>query len=188
MKTMRKKILISILFIIHALLITQCKEDIPAIKYKEQGFFKGTITGTTSNGAQPFTKKFNYTRYVPALELGQAYSYYAVNDDGEVQIFVFREDPNTGGFIEFEFYLDDLDYTTPLYEYFSLTYIEDTNELLKFSMYNETDNDFTLTNFSFDITTGKLKGEFSLTGSENSTENEASVTGSFDIVLKRLVE
>ena len=170
------------------ILFANCEDDIPAVEYKQQGFIRGTIEGTASDDDTDIDETFRYTRYAPGLTLStQAFSYYELDDDGSIEAAIFRQDLSTGSYVYFEFELEDADDTTPDDMYFEIVYIKEANEILYFEMDNDDDNDFEISDFSFDITTGRLKAGFSLEGEENSTDNNATVEGDMDVVIKQVL-
>ena len=165
---------------ISSLLLTQCKDEIPALEYKQQGFIKGTITGTWQDGKSPINENFNNTQYAPAL-YGD-YSYYRAYPSGEVIIYFERTNVATGDDSYFEIYMEDIASAEPDYVDFSIWHIKSADSGLFFRL-NAENEEVTLTNFSFDITTGRLKSEFVVEALDNNG-SEATVVGSVDVILK----
>jgi hypothetical protein len=162
-------------------------DDIPAIEYKEQGSIKGQITGTASDDATAINESFSYSKYNPGYFDGPYASNYVVNDNGTIDIQIVRQDVQGGGGVYINLLLDGPGDTSPAYEV-ELTYIKESDKILYFSTESDSDNESDLTNFSFDAASGRVKGDFSIEGSDNSTNNDATVTGSFDVVVKQVIQ
>ena len=174
-----------LLMLVSALSITGCKEEIPAIKYRQQGFIKGTINGTAYDDKTPFTRSFTYTQYSPLLNFWN--STFRLKTDGSVYLQASRIDFVTAGNVQFSMQLKDVGAKAPLDQTFALAYYEEGNEIFFFDM-QEFKNSISFTDFSFDADTGRLKFNYTLKGETNSTNNTAVVTGSVDIVLKKEVQ
>jgi hypothetical protein len=104
---------------------------------------------------------------------------------------IIRQDVQLGGGVQIRLYLDNASDTSPDYE-IGLTYVKETDKILYFytagDSYAESDNESAITNFSFDSASGRVKGDFTISGNDNSTDNNAMVTGSFDIVVKQSIQ
>lgn len=173
------------------LVFTSCKDDddIPALEYSEQGFIKGTIKGTTSDGKTTIDETFNYTRYSTAAAFGEILSGYSVDGDGSIEIQVVRQDLSTGAYVALNFSLDNAADVTPAYD-IQVFFIRETENILVFTVStddNDDDNEHSVTNFSFDKASGIMKGDFMISGDGNSTERPATVTGSFDVQTKQVI-
>lgn len=167
-------------------------DDIPALEYEEQGVIKGTITGTASDDATAINEQFSYSKYFLAGEEEGPYSsIYVTYDNDAVQMQIIRKNVQTGGEARLDLYLDDSSDTSPEYE-IELSYIKETDKILYFSTYADSDedsnNESSITNFSFDSASGRVKGDFTISGNVNSTNNNATVTGSFDVVVKQAIQ
>ena len=166
-------------------------DDIPAIEYEEQGVIKGTITGTASDDATAINEQFSYSRYNPSYYTGLYSSSYDLDDDGSIEMQIIRQDVKTGGGVQMNIYLDNASDTSPEYE-INVVYIEESDKILYFSTegdsYSDSDNESSITNFSFDSASGRVKGDFSISGNDNSTDNNSTVTGSFDVVVKQTIQ
>ncbi|HEY9005267.1 hypothetical protein [Ohtaekwangia sp.] len=162
-------------------------DDVPAIEYVEQGFVKGTIKGTASDDKTAIDEQFSYNRYLPSSYYGPYSSLYSVNSDESINIQIIRQDMQTGGIMSFQLTLANAQDTSPSYS-ISLTYIKETDKILYFSMSTGSTNVAQISNFSFNASTGQVKGDYSLSGDKNSTDNTATVTGSFDVVVKKVIQ
>lgn len=169
-----------------------CKEDDPqpAYEYQTQGFIKGTLTGKSRDNAYTFNEDFNYTQY--NLSLGSALytglSTYKINDNGTYTLQLSRANfaSNSVGSMSFE--LDTPTDTTPSFLNIGFIYYRELNDkVVSFSMVSDAANTSTLTDFKFDLTTGRCTGKFTLTGIQNSTGKNATITGDIDLVAKRFI-
>ncbi|HEY9044716.1 MAG TPA: hypothetical protein VIN08_02425 [Ohtaekwangia sp.] len=167
---------------------TGCSDDdIPAIEYIQQGSVQGSITGTASDDKTAIDEQFTYNRYAPSAYYGPYSSLYSVHDDESIDIQIVRQDMQTGGLVTLQLSLDNEQDTSPDYN-ISITYIKETDKILYFSMSTGSSNVSQLTNFTFNTTTGQVKGDYSISGISNSTNNTATVTGSFDVVVKKIIQ
>jgi hypothetical protein len=93
--------------------------------------------------------------------------------------------------VQLNLYLENATDTSPEYE-INVVYIEESDKILYFSTsgdsYEDSDNESSITNFSFDLASGRVKGDFSISGSDNTTDNNSTVTGSFDVVVKQTIQ
>jgi hypothetical protein len=187
MKT--KSIFTAFAFAMAAVIFTQCDDDdVPALEYKQQGVIKGTITGTTEMDNISINESFSYSQYQAALSnIEDGTSYYEVDDDGEIDIYVIRQNFETGAYFYLAFSLDNANDTTPS-KYCEMSYRDDDFNGKSFVFYmGSSGNNFTISDFSFEQASGRLKGKYVLEGDENSTGKNATVTGEFDIVVKQLI-
>ncbi|HEY9044715.1 MAG TPA: hypothetical protein VIN08_02420 [Ohtaekwangia sp.] len=170
-------------------LLTACKDDdIPALEYQQQGFVKGTINGVASDNKTIINKSYEYTQFAPGLyPNGAAYSYYQVKPDGTINIRVLRQDIATGGYLSMGFSLSNDTDTSPDGINYTFQYTEKSDPYISFGM-ESGENDITITDFSFEKSSGHLKGKFEITGSANSTGNDARVTGEIDVVIKEVIQ
>lgn len=158
--------------------------DAPGLEYESQGFIKGSITGVSEDGTYVFDDDFKFTDYSLLLS---TVSTYEMNDDGSYEISLRRADFGDYGNATIGFDLDDADDTTPENINISIQWAdEEDDRYISFSM-GSSGNTATITEFSFNPETGRAKGKFTLTGTDNSTDNNALVTGSFDVVAKPIV-
>lgn len=186
---MKKRSLIVSAFLGLALTLgfTACDDDevSPGLEYESQGFIKGDITGVSEDGSYVFDDDFKYSNYSLLLS---TFSTYELNDDGSYEISLRRADFDDYGNATIGFTLDDENDTTPDGISISLTWAEeDDDRIVTFSM-GSSGNTATITEFSFNPETGRAKGKFSLSGDNNSTDNNALVTGSFDVIAKPIVQ
>jgi hypothetical protein len=171
------------------LLITlamSCEDDSQAIEYRTQGFIKGKITGVSGDGLYTFDNTFNYTQYSHQT-LGL--SLYEIYDDGSCDGGLSRMNFKSSGSASVYFALDNVDDPTPNILNVSVWYSKELSDrVITFSMSSDEENITTITDFSFDPETGRVKGKFTLTGSYNTTSNNAVVTGEFDGITKLHVQ
>lgn len=165
-----------------AILLGGCQDDVPALEYASQGSIKGTITGSTQ-GNTVLNDQFTYSQYE---KWGKASSYYI---DGSVYEFTFsRGDFNTGGAAMIDFSLSSASDTSPDNPRVIVDYYKDSSD--KYVYFNmdsgEGSNTIAITEFTFNPSTGQVKGKYSITGTANTTGKSATVTGEFDMVAKRL--
>lgn len=167
-------------------LMVSCDDDTPAVEYKTGGSIKGTITGTQSDGTTEIDESFNYKQYLRVYD-GEGVSGYQIDaDDGEVYISIFRRDINKGGYVYMNIYMDSESDTDPEVNFY-LNYMEQTaTERFVFSSSSSTSDDLTLSDFSFDSETGRVMGTFSIENSDNSSGNDATIEGTFDVTLAQL--
>jgi hypothetical protein len=115
-------------------------------------------------------------------------SYYEINDDGSIYARVIRHDVNTGGYVGFYFTLDDENDVTPEDVYYIVIYRNNNLDGKAFDFSTSSSgNDFSISDFSFDISSGRTKGKYVLEGTSNTTSKNATVTGEFDVVIKQVV-
>jgi hypothetical protein len=170
------------------LIFSQCgDDDVPALEYLQQGAIKGTITGTTSEGSVAINESFSYTQYQPGLYGIENFSYYEIDDDGSIDMHIVRQDLEDGGDFTFRFSLDDAADTEPA-AYMNMQYHDNdfNGKILDFYT-SSSGNELTITDFSFESASGRTRGKYVLTGTENSTGKNATVSGEFDVVVKQVV-
>jgi hypothetical protein len=179
----RASITLSVLSVV-AILLGGCQEDIPALEYANQGFIKGTITGSTQ-GNTVLNDQFTYSQYE---KWGKSSDYFI---DGGVYVFTIeRGDFNTGGAVSLSFALSSASDTSPdepwmIFDY----YKESSDKYVHFYMSSDYGaNTISITEFTFNPTTGQIKGKYSVSGTTNSTTKSATVTGEFDLIAKRIDE
>ena len=168
-----------------ALLFTGCQkdDDILAYEYTNQGFIKGTITGTTKDNSA-LAETFNFT----GLRSEDGPSTYTIDADGNYFFEISREDPNSGGIAFLSFQIENANDNTPEPDELGIQFVKETDKYFSFYIYENSDNTYTITDFSFNATTGQVKGKYSISGTNNSTGKNASVTGEFDVIAKRFVD
>ena len=179
---MKKKKYITLLLCAGSLLFIRCKEDAPAIEYIQQGLMKGTVRGTFYDNETEFNESFNFSAYAPAL--GGDFPGYKVDEDGTVVVFAYRYDVSTNSYMNLVIYLYD-EGMNPLLSDFNFWLYREREEIFVLGM--DGNNDVTLTNLSFDIKTGRFKTDIQVEGSHNTTENDATLEASVDVVLKHWV-
>ena len=176
-----------LLVVVLSLAFTACKDDPqPAFEYKTQGFIKGKLTGVSANDNYTFNENFTYTQY--SLIDGDPASTYQANSGGSYSLEIVRSDFNNSGSMSISLLLSNATDTTPDEAELAFTYQKElSDKFVNFYMESDPDNTTTITDFTFDVATGRAKGKYSLTGADNSTGKSASVTGEFDVITKRVV-
>ena len=186
---MKTKLLALFSMIVLSMSFTACSDDDPqpAIEYKTEGYIKGKIVGVSADNSYTFNDDFNYTQY---LTLGEIESYYEINDDGSFDISISRNDFSAGGSAYLNFELSNAADVTPNDSYLEINYFKELNDkVISFYMDSgDLDNTFSITDFTFDVTTGKVKGKYTLSGSDNSTDKNATVSGDFEVTAKKIVQ
>lgn len=176
------------LFAALAMVFTGCKdEEVPAIEYKSQGFIKGTLVGETSEG-EDLNEKFTYSQYTG---ISSYYSSFENLEDEDFYSFrIIRQDINNGGYIELSFTLDELNSTSAMSTDISFNLKKETNnQIILFDVSNNYGvNTKEITNLSFDENTGRLKGNFEVTGNKNSSGEDATISGEIDVIVKKIIE
>ena len=158
-----------------------CKEDIPAMRYTTQGFIEGDLSGTRRDGQTEIQEHFALTHYKTNVNP----SYYRMNTNGTVDIYLQRDDIKTGSRFVFELRLDDQNDTEPeSYSNYLEYYAPVGDQIFYYSMF---DGIITMNDFTFDPVSGKIAGVFSMEIPEysNVTGQESHIEGSFDLVADR---
>jgi len=171
-----------------SLFFTACKNDDPqpAIEYETQGYVKGKFTGNSADNTYMFNEDFNYTQY---NVIYNTVAVYNINDDGSYSIRLQRADFSTVGFMRIEFELNNASDTSPDDVKVDFNYEKEFNDkIVTFRMASSDNNATTLSEISFNPTTGQVKGKLTLSGSDNSTGNNASVMADFDMIAKRVIQ
>lgn len=167
--------------------VMSCNDDDidPGLGYESQGYIKGSITGVSSDGSYVFDEDFNYKNYSLLLN---SISTYEI--DGDIYEFeLSRADFDDYGSASIRFELSGAEDTTPDDIRISISWAEERkNDIITFSM-NSTngENTVAITDFSFNEDTGRVKGKYTMTGTGNSTNKNALVTGEFDVVAKPII-
>jgi hypothetical protein len=187
---MKKRSWIVTLFLGLAMSFTamSCEDDDvePGLGYESQGYIKGSITGVTSDGSYVLDEDFNYKNYSLLLNSISTYEM-----DGDVYEFsLSRADYDDFGAASISFELSAADDTTPDDVRVSINWAEERrNDIITFSMNSSSSgNSVSITDFSFNEDTGRVKGKYTMNGTNNSTDNNALVTGEFDVVAKPIIE
>lgn len=132
-------------------------------------FVKGTVGGNTFQFAQS-----------PGASVGNADSYYIVRDNGDIDVNIFRNDGENGAAMLY-FVLKNGDVQNPSEPYMQITnadgFVMDSNAA---------SNKLTVTNFSFDRSTGRVTGKLELSGSGNNFDANTAVSSNFDVVVKEI--
>lgn len=185
--TQKKNLLTALFALALSLAFMGCSEDPqPAYEYKSQGYIKGTLNGVTKDNAYTFNETFNYTQY--NLSLNETGATYSV--DGSAYEFVIsRSDFNGTGSATFAFTLANAT-AKPVNNdvYYDFSYNkEEKDRFIVFSMESDDENTLNITDFTFDTTTGRVTGKYTITGTENTTDKAATITGDFDVIAKKVV-
>jgi uncharacterized lipoprotein YehR (DUF1307 family) len=170
--------------------LTSCNDDDdpqPALEYKTEGTIKGKITGVTKDNTYTFNDDFNFTQY---SLLTDAYASYQVNTDGSYDINLTRADYANDGLANISFGLSTAADTTPDDAEFEIDYYKEVdNKIIYFSMNSDDGtNTLTFTDFSFDSSTGKVKGKYTMGGATNSTTKNATVAGEFELMARKVTQ
>lgn len=185
---MKKTNLMMALFAALAMVFTGCKdEEIPALEYKSQGFIKGTLVGETSEG-EDLNEQFTFSQYTG---ISSYYSSFENIEDEDFYSFrISRQDINNGGHVELVFTLDELNSTSTIGPDITFSFKKETNnQITLFDVSNHYGvNTKEITNLSFDENTGRLKGNFEIVGNKNSSGEDATISGEFDVIVKKIVE
>lgn len=159
--------------------------DAPGLEYESQGYIKGNITGVSEDGSHVFDEDFKYTDYSLLLN---TVSTYERNDDNSYEIDLTRADYGDYGQASISFDLSDAEDTTPENINISITWAdEEDDQFITFNM-SSGGNTVTITDFSFNPETGRAKGKYTLNGTNNSTDNNALVSGDFDVIAKPVIQ
>ena len=162
-------------------LFASCKEEENALEYKSQGFIKGTLSTTLSDDETPFNDSFRYTEYkITEYE----YPFFYKEDDGSLTFSMNRYDMTLGSEAYWEFHLDNEGDTTPDETSLYMSHYKiSSTKIISLEFYQD---DFAISDFSFDPATGRAQGTFSFTAiSNSSSSNDVFVEGSFDVIVKR---
>jgi hypothetical protein len=165
-----------------------CKDnDQNALLYKTQGFIKGKIQGATSDSSYIFNDDFEYRQYL-YNETESAYTESAVNN--YVMVSLERDIVNDGVYAYFTFNFtegsSDLENVTFNFLYRKKSGIK-VYEFASYYNYQKTQDTFTVTDFSFDKTTGRIKGKFLNKSFYNSPDQAATIEGEFDVILLKKI-
>lgn len=179
---MKKHFSYLILFTLCIGMMSSCKKDEGEDLFVKNGSVKGTINGIAQD-ATVLDESFSFHTYLDYMDK----QYYQVTTVGDYDFTIdfSREDGST---LRIEFTLSSATDNIPSSVYFNLNnYTRKDNTLIDFSM-RSINNNFSLTDFSFDEKSGRTKGKFIITGDDNSTNNSATVTGTFDVNLEKKIE
>ena len=157
-----------------------CSDEIPAIRQASQGFIEGTITGTQLDDGAALNEAFRFTNFAPYEP-----PTYHLYEEGTVTITIHREDLKTGSHLDLLLVLDDLTDTTPECPTTGMQLFRKRGDVI---FYFELDEAITTFNaFTFDAASGRVTGSFSmaLPDHANSTQQEATIEGTFDLVVER---
>jgi len=147
--------------------------------YYEDGFINGTITGTRQDST-PFTEAFSYTGYdvVPGIYNFPGSSWTIERHSGLVNWCSFNI--TTASLTDSSGFLSSSNFT----------FQKNISATKVFLFTIDAGTSGSVTNFVYNTTTGVVSGNYSLTlsGTENSTGNAATVTGSFRASTKQLVQ
>jgi len=166
--------------------LVACKQDDPDpdLGFKQEGFIKGKITGVSKDNSYTFNDDFNYTQY--SLLTGSNAT-YELRGDTAFYFLLTRAD-NSVGYANIGFWLPKTNSVAPYNFYMNISYTKETpNELIQFAMTSISKNSFVITDFSFDQSTGKVKGKYSLVGKGIYSGKDATVIGEFELTAKKEV-
>lgn len=163
-----------------------CDDDVePGLGYESQGYIKGNITGVSSDGSYVFDEDFNYKNYSLLLNSVSTYEI----DGGTYEFRLSRADYDDYGQAYISFELSDADDNTPNNVEIEINWAKERrNDIITFNMDSDDGaNTVSITEFSFNEDTGRVKGKYSMNGSSNSTNKNALVTGEFDVIAKPVI-
>lgn len=172
--------------LLSVLMFSSCKKD-------EKGdtvfFGNGSVTGTikgTKLDNSVLDETFTFSKYLPILN--EQYYQINYNNNNQYDFNIEYSDENSNSF-NLEFTLSALTDNTPADIDFYINYYKtkEANKILHFDM-SENNNTTVISDFSFEANTGRLKCKLVVTGTNNTTEKNATVTANIDITLKERVE
>lgn len=167
-------------------LLASCKKDDdpqPAVEYRTEGSITGKITGVSKDASYTFNDDFSFTQFLPF----DSYSIYQANSNGSFDFEISRSDFSSGGGAEISFSLASASSTTPTSPYVSISYQKEVDNKFIVFYISSGSPITTITGISFDANTGKISGNYSITGTASSTGKTATVTGSFNITAKKYI-
>jgi hypothetical protein len=179
---------LSILLITCLFFLLSCKKkDQPMLLYSSGGTIQGLITGISQDGVA-LNESFNFSKYFGTAACGE---YHITNDT--VYSFTFeRVDPDVNSNVIIGFTRTKSGKFSG--KAFGIEYYKEMtgNKLLHYNPIGSEIISIDITDYSFDITSGLLKGKFSVTVKmyDNSippVARNSMVTGNFEITLKQAV-
>ena len=187
----KSSLLIAVFAIAISGFLTSCNKDDdpqPALEYKTEGAINGKITGVTKDNSYTFNDDFNFTQY--SLLIPTSYATYEVNTDGSYEVNLTRVDFANNGQAVISFDLSSAADTTPDDPEFYINYYKELdNKIINFYMDSDNGaNTLAITEFTFDATTGKVKGKYTMSGASNSTEKNATVAGAFELTARKVTQ
>ena len=162
------------------LLISSCKkDDKDANLFIENGSVTGTIGGQKSDGSV-LNETFAFNKYMGYTE--QQYYYL----DGATYVVLMDFSADDGSYWNIKFSLPNALSTNPNLVSFGFDYFKRTgNSLFEFNISQQATNTPTFSGFTFDSTTGRVKGKLSIIGAGNSANKTDTVKSNFDITLAK---
>lgn len=186
--TQKKNLLTALFALALSLAFMGCSEDPqPAYEYKTQGFIKGTLNGVTKDNAYTFNETFNYTQYNLTLSDDGGGATYTVSTGGAYSFSISRSDFNGNGSAYIGFNLLNATAKPADIAYYFSYNKEEKDRFILFYAENSINNTVTISDFAFDVATGKVSGKYNITGTGNSTEKAATITGDFDVIAKKVI-
>jgi hypothetical protein len=172
-------------FVLIAVTITMsaCKDEAGDTVYFSNGSATGTIKGNKRDNST-IDEKFNFSHYLDVLND----QYYKADYANQMYQFDIEFYEKNGSTMNIGFELSSLTDITPEDIDFSISYYKNIDNKVFYFHMTEYLNTLSITDFSFDKTTGRTKGKIVVTGQENTTDKNATVEATFDITLKELVE
>jgi hypothetical protein len=178
---MKKQFSFLILLTLCIGMISSCKKDEDESLFVSNGSVNGTINGIAKDNTV-LDESFSFNTYLDYMDK----QYYQVTTSGEYEFEInySRED---GSSFDIEFTLSSATDVTPDDVYIRITNFTRKNNTLIYFFMPSTNNICSLSDFSFDANSGRAKGKIIVTGSNNSTDNSATVVANFDVnVVKRI--
>lgn len=138
----------------------------------KSGKIEGTISGTRRDGTA-FSETFSY-EYTESL-----YESFSENND-YTWVYRYAEPSYNSPFVEMRLRLIDRDLETETLavDQFYLDFIKEIDATTLFRFYVN-NSDVEVSNYDSNPATGSLSFDFSFTGSNNSTQNDVTIEGSF---------
>jgi lipopolysaccharide export LptBFGC system permease protein LptF len=173
-------------------ILMSCGDDPqPALEYKAQGYMRGTITGTSFDESYTFNDKFSYAQYIS----GDNSTYTYMPDNDLYYFSINRSDYNNSSAFSIYFTIENFSDTTPENAMYNFGYKKELkNKIVTFSMYSgfyggdTKEEAMQISDFSFNEDTGRVRGKYTVTSDNNTTQKNASITGDFDVVLKKIIQ
>jgi hypothetical protein len=158
-----------------------CKDnDQNVLLYKTGGFIKGKVQGALNENSYFFDDDFIYRQYNNETE-----SRYSKVGGSTYRAYIQRRIVNSGVYVTLGFNFTADDSNTDFAAIEVLYRKESGSKIYQFYSYAnpESQNTISITDFSFDQATGRVRGKFSHLSTFNVPGHEVTVEGEFDVVL-----
>ena len=178
------------IFILAAIIIafSACEKDETGDKvYYSNGSVTGTLSGIKKDNSS-MEESFDFNQYLNVLDQ----QYFKIDPVSMIYSFNIEFRSKDNSWINLEFTLSSSTDPTPDNVKFSLDYYKDYgSNVFHFDMSdnnNNIKNTTTVSDFSFDRTTGRVMCKILMTGEDNSSDNEATIEATYDVILKQVTE